>query len=249
MKVLIVEDEVMASRMLAKTLSENFPEADIVAVTDSARATVDWLRTNPSPDVIFMDVELSDGNCFEIFRQVDVKSKVVMTTAYDTYAVKAFETGSIDYLLKPISLDALKRAMSRCMERNNAGVEEILKALGGAVPSRRQYKHRWVVRIGDRIIPVDVDEIAYFFSEDKSNCMVLSDGSRYIIDSTMDMLERQINPEEFFRISRGCIVARHAVKSVVRHVNGRLKLVVEPKCGVDLLVSRARVEDFLSWLE
>ncbi len=250
MKVLIVEDEVMAGNMLARTLSENFPDVEIVALTDSVRTTVSWLRSNPSPDVIFMDVALSDGDCFEIFRQVEVKSKVVMTTAYDTYAVKAFETGSIDYLLKPVSLDALKRAVSRCRERSGgAGVEEVLKALGDISAGKQQYKRRWVVRLGDKIIPVDVGAIAYFCSEDKSNCMVLSDGSRYIIDFTMDMLEHQLNPEEFFRISRGCIVARHAVKSVVRHLNGRLKLTVEPKSGTDLLVSRARVDDFLSWLE
>lgn len=250
MKVLIVEDEVMAAGMLARTLTENFPDVSIAAVTDSVRSTVDWLRSDPAPDVIFMDVELSDGECFEIFRQVEVKSKVVMTTAYDTYAVKAFETGSIDYLLKPVSLDALSRAVNRCRERSGgSGVEEILKAIGNAEAGKNRYKRRWVVRIGDRIIPVEVGEIAYFLSEDKSNSIVLLDGSRYIIDSTMDMLDHQLDPEEFFRISRGCIVSRHAVRSVIRHLNGRLKLTVEPKSEAELLVSRARVDDFLAWLE
>ena len=253
MRTLIVEDEVMAGNMLARTLTENFRDIEVVGITESVRATVDWLNAHAAdpPDIIFMDVELSDGDCFEIFRQVEVRSQIIMTTAYDTYAVKAFETGSIDYLLKPIGLDALTRAVNRCRERQNAAgeVEQILKALGGRIPSKPRYKNRWVVRLGDKIIPVDIEDVAYFLSEDKSNSMMLSDGSRYIVDFTMDTLEHQLDPEKFFRISRGCIVARHAVKSVIRHFNGRLKLSAEPACDTELLVSRARVDDFLAWLE
>ena len=117
MKALIVEDEVMAANMLARTLTGNFPDIEVVGITDSVRGTVEWLGSHASPDVIFMDVELSDGECFEIFRHVQVKSQIIMTTAYDTYAVKAFETGSIDYLLKPIALEALTRVVTRCRER------------------------------------------------------------------------------------------------------------------------------------
>jgi len=118
MRTLIVEDEVMAGNMLARTLTENFRDIEVVGITESVRASVDWLNAHAAdpPDIIFMDVELSDGDCFEIFRQVEVRSQIIMTTAYDTYAVKAFETGSIDYLLKPIGLDALTRAVNRCRE-------------------------------------------------------------------------------------------------------------------------------------
>ena len=234
MKALIVEDEVLAAKRLARTLSENFPDIEVLGITDSVRGTVDWLGTHDAPDVIFMDVELSDGDCFEIFRQVRIKSQIIMTTAYDAYAVKAFEAGSIDYLLKPIGLEALTRAVTRCRTRvAGSDIEAVLKALSGRSGNQApRYKRRWIVRLGDRIIPVDIDDVAYFISEDKANSMVLSDGSRYIV-----------------RISRGCIVARHAVKSVIRHFNGRLKLSAEPACDTELLVSRARVDDFLAWLE
>ena len=201
MRTLIVEDEVMAGNMLARTLTENFPDIEVVGITESVRASVDWLNAHAAdpPDIIFMDVELSDGDCFEIFRQVEVRSQIIMTTAYDTYAVKAFEAGSIDYLLKPIGLDALTRAVNRCRERRNSAgeVEQILKALGDRLPSKPRFKNRWVVRLGDKIIPVDIEDVAYFLSEDKSNSMVLSDGSRYIVDFTMDTLEQQLDPEQF----------------------------------------------------
>ena len=137
MKALIVEDEVMAANMLARTLTGNFPDIEVVGITDSVRGTVEWLGSHASPDVIFMDVELSDGECFEIFRQTQVKSQIIMTTAYDTYAVKAFETGSIDYLLKPIALEALTRAVTRCRERvADNDIEAVLKVLADKAGNR-----------------------------------------------------------------------------------------------------------------
>lgn len=250
MKVLIIEDEAMASGMLSKMISDHFPELKIVGVTESVSASLNWLNSNPTPDIIFMDVELSDGNCFEIFRHTQLKSQIIMTTAYDMYAVQAFEAGSIDYLLKPVSLKALSRAVNRCKERMEKGsLEAVVKALGHIYSDKAQYKNRWIVRVGDKIIPVDVSDIAYFISEDKSNSVVVFDSSRYIVDMTMDFLEQQLDPEQFFRISRGCIVSRAAVKSVTRHLNGRLKLSVRPEADAELLVSRARVDDFLDWLE
>ena len=137
MKALIVEDEIMASTRLARTLEENFPDVEVAGATDSVAATVEWLESHPAPDIIFMDVELSDGDCFEIFRQTEVRSKIIMTTAYDSYAIRAFEAGSVDYLLKPISLEALSRAVSRCRERRDSGdIAAVLRSLGGTAESR-----------------------------------------------------------------------------------------------------------------
>lgn len=259
MKALIVEDEMMARVRLGKTLEKNFTDVEVVGMTGSVAETVAWLSANPAPDVIFMDVELTDGECFEIFRQTDVRSKVVMTTAYDSYAVKAFEAGSIDYLLKPIGLEALSRAVSRCRERQADDSAAILKALAAgslSASSRRpadektEYKRRWLVRVGDMITPVEVGDIAYLYSEDKSNFMVLSDGRRLLVDSALDAFEHQLDPDRFFRISRGCIMSRSAIRSVVKWFSGRLKLSVEPDTpSLELLVSRSRVEDFLAWLE
>ena len=235
MKALIVEDEAIARARLAKLITANFKDIEICGETDSIRATVEYVDTHPAPDIIFMDVELSDGDCFEFFRQRDLNSCIVMTTAYDAYAIKAFETGSLDYLLKPIGEEALARAVGRCRERCS----------GVAVKS---YKDHLVVRVGEKYIPVSTAVMAYFLSEDKSNWLVLGDGTRYLFDSTMDALEKDLDPAQFFRISRGCIVSRSAVKSVLRYINGRLKLSLEPESSQDLLVARARVDDFLKWL-
>ena len=235
MKALIVEDEAIARARLAKLITANFKDIEICGETDSIRATVEYVDTHPAPDIIFMDVELSDGDCFEFFRQRDLNSCIVMTTAYDAYAIKAFETGSLDSLLKPIGEEALARAVGRCRER----------CTGVAVKS---YKDHLVVRVGEKYIPVNTSVMAYFLSEDKSNWLVLGDGTRYLVDSTMDALEKDLDPAQFFRISRGCIVSRSAVKSVLRYINGRLKLSLEPESSQDLLVARARVDDFLKWL-
>lgn len=247
MKALIVEDERMAQAKLAAMLASGFPDISVVGMTSSVLETVEWLRAN-SPDIIFMDVELQDGDCFEIFRQVRIEARVIMTTAYDTYAVKAFEAGSIDYLLKPISMDDLARAVGRCRERSaGADLEALLKALA---PARKQtWKKRFILRLGDSIFPVNTSDTAFFFSEDKSNYMMTSAGVRYILDETMEELESELDPEEFFRASRSCIVARCAIRSVSRQISGKLRLVVEPEPPVEMSVSRARVDDFLKWLE
>lgn len=250
MKALIVEDEAMARASLVRLVSKNFPDISIVGELDSISSTLAFLERNPDPDIIFMDVELSDGECFEIFRQREVHSYVVMTTAYDNYALKAFEAGSVDYLLKPISVDALQRAVNRCRERGNKGttdMDAIYRLLNSSTV--KHYKERIVVRVGDKYIPVSVAEISCFISEDKSNYITMCDGTKYIIDLSLDQLESELNPQQFFRIGRGCIVCRNAVESVARHINGRLKLNVRPSIEDDLFVSRARVDDFLGWLE
>lgn len=244
MKALIIEDEKMAQILLRHTLEMHFPDIEVVYVADSVRSAVDYLSLGPNLDVIFMDVELSDGNCFEIFRNVDVKSRVIMTTAYDSYAIKAFEAGSIDYLLKPISLDALKRAVNRVRERS--GLSDVATLLA-AMP-QPQCRETFTVRSGDKIIPITASEIALLFSEDKANYLMNMEGFRFIIDSTLDQLEKEIDPDKFFRISRSCIIARKSIESVSRLVGSRMKVLSKPSAPVELSVSRARVHDFLKWL-
>ena len=249
MKALIVEDEKMARDNLARTLSSHFPDIEIVGTAASVAETLGWLRDpSHSADIIFMDVELSDGDCFEVFRQEKVTAKVIMTTAYDNYAVKAFEAGSIDYLLKPIDPAALRRAVERCRERSGGlDVEALMRALGR--PSTPSYKERFVVSVGERIIPVNVSDIAYFYSKDKYNYLAATDGAHYIIDSSMDTLAEELDPKKFFRISRGCIVALGAIRSVTRQFGGRLRIDAEPGPPFEMTVARARVDDFLAWLE
>ena len=248
MKVLIVEDEIMAQKSLTRTLKQNFPDLEIIGTTDSVKNTVEWLQTN-QPDLIFMDIELSDGICFEIFRQTEVKAKVIMTTAYDSYALKAFEAGSVDYLLKPIDVTDLQRAVGRCRTReNNINIEALMKALSEQAP-QKEYKERYIIKINDRIVPLNVSDIAYVYSEDKNNYLVTTDGQKYIIDSSLDVMNEELDPKNFFRISRSCIVSISSIQSIVKQPGGRLRINAYPAPPYEMTVSRSRVDDFLLWLE
>ena len=240
----------MAQKSLTRVLAQNFSDMDIVGYTDSVKSTVNWLNTpGNSADVIFMDVELSDGVCFEIFRQTEVKAKVIMTTAYDSYALKAFEAGSVDYILKPVDATALKRAVARCrMSGGNLDVEALMKAIGNNAP-KKEYKERYIIKFNDRIIPLETSNIAYIYSEEKNNYLVTFEDKRYIIDSSLDTVTEDLNPEFFFRISRSCIISMKAIGSIVKQAGGRLRISARPEPGFEMTVSRSRVDDFLTWLE
>lgn len=246
LKVLIVEDEPMAQANLSRTLQKYYPDLEIVGMTSSVSGTVGWLKEH-SADVIFMDVELSDGDCFSIFRQINVDAKIVMTTAYDSYAVKAFEVNSVDYLLKPIEKEDLDRAVQRC--RNTAGVTDMSSLLSTISGTQHEYRQKFMVRLNDKILPISVNDISYFLSEDKVTWMFTSDGSKYVMDQSLDVLSSQLSPSRFFRISRGCIIASSAVQSIIKLQGGRLKINAVPRSGPEILVSRSRSEDFLQWLE
>ena len=250
MRVLIVEDEIMAQNSLIRVLSQNFPDLNVVGTTTSVKGAVSWLKDpENSADIIFMDVELSDGVCFEIFRQVEVKPKVIMTTAYDSYALKAFEAGSIDYLLKPIEITDLKRAVARCrMSGGNFDYEALAKALGMGA-AKKDYKEKYIVRFNDRIVPLQTSNIAFVYSEEKNNYLTTFDGERYIIDSSLDVISDELNPSLFFRISRGCIVNTKAIQSIIKQAGGRLLIKSNPPASFEMTVSRSRVDDFLEWLE
>ena len=251
MNVLIVEDELMAQKSLMRVLTQNFPDMNIVGTTTSVNGTVTWLNTPGNhADVIFMDVELSDGVCFEIIRQTEVKAKVIMTTDYDSYALKAFEAGSIDYLLKPVDATALKRAVARCrMSGGGVDVEALLKAIGTGSQHQKEFKERFIVRFNDRIIPLEVSNIAYVFSEEKNNYLVTFDNHQYILDSSLDVVMEDLNPEQFFRISRSCIISMKAISSITKQPGGRLRISHVPRSDQEMTVSRSRVDDFLKWIE
>ena len=250
MKVLIVEDEIMAQKSLIRVLAQHFPDMSVVATTTSVKGTVAYLKDPAnSVDIIFMDVELSDGVCFEIFRQVEVKAKVIMTTAYDSYALKAFEAGSVDYLLKPVDSAALKRAVARCrMSGGQIDVDALMKAMGD-MTQKKEYKERFIIRFNDRIIPLQTRDIAYIYSEEKNNYLVTYDGHKYIIDSSLDVMSDELDPESFFRISRSCIVSLKSIKSILKQAGGRLRISAEPESSFEMTVSRSRVDDFMAWLE
>lgn len=230
MTAMIIEDERMAREQLANVLVSNFQDIVIVCMKDSVVDSVNYLRSNPQPDVIFMDVELLDGNAFEIFKRIDIRSSVIMTTAYDSYAIKAFENGSVDYLLKPISIERLRKAVARC--RGKAG-----------------YRKTLTIHCGQNIIPVNVDEIACLYSENKANYIMTFNREHYLIERKIEQLEEDLNPENFIRISRGCIVSRKALTGATRDKAGHLTARLSPEPPFDFTVSRSRIDSFLKWME
>ena len=247
MKVLIIEDELRARKHMAKLLTTHFPQMEIAGETASIKDSVRWLSTHPAPDVIFMDVELSDGSSFDIFTRLDVPSPVIMTTAYDQYAIQAFEVNAVDYLLKPIGLEDLRRAVSRVA--SGEAVKPVSEAVRSILDQVR--KEKFLIRLNDRIVPVRTADIAYFYSEDKNSYLVTLAGSSYVLDESLDAIAGSLDPSAFFRISRGCIISEGVIDSVSRLVGSRLRISLRRDIPdlTDFTVSRARVDDFLSWLE
>lgn len=254
-KTLVIEDEPRARKNLISLLEENFPNIKVIGETGSVIDTIAWLKENEA-DAVFMDVELSDGNCFDIFRHIEVKGQIVMTTAYDNYAVKAFEVNSVDYLLKPIEIEDLRRAVGR-IEKNlsmvNTPIESIdfKKVMEAFKPSGGLYKDRFIIRINDRIVPVNVRDIAYIYSEAKNSYIVTSDDTSYVLDESLDTVETTLDPNRFFRISRSCIIAEESIESISKLLGGRLRISLKKgiSCSTEMTVSRARVPLFMSWLE
>lgn len=250
MNVLIIEDESVACQMLAHMLTQNFPDIAICGMLDSVDRSVAWLENHQAPDIIFMDVQLADGLGFDIFDRTTVLCPVVMTTAYDNYAVKAFEVNSIDYLLKPIGLPDLQRAVERCRNRRDTvgfDIEQLRAAL--APTSGHNYKQRYLLRFNDKLVMVETSQIAYFYSEKGSTFLMTVSGERYPMDTSLDTICEEMDPTRFFRISRSCIISNTGIGSVAKRLGNRLKLKLKPESGIDSFVSRAKTAEFIDWLE
>ena len=212
------------------------------------KSAVEWLATQTA-DLIFMDVELSDGMCFEIFNRLEVTAPVIITTAYDSYAVKAFKVNSIDYLLKPINRDDFTNAVTKFLKRKQTAVPIDVESLKQLISPRVKYKQRFTVRLGERIIVLDTADIAYFCAEEKATFMITHENKRYLSDFSLDTIEEQLNPKEFFRLTRGCIAGIKAIGTIAKYSNSRLKVLLQPPYYENILVSRVRIPLFLNWLE
>lgn len=254
MKALIIEDELLSRRNLTNAIERMFDDIEIVGAEESVRGTVELLAQRGADiDIIFMDVELSDGTCFDIFAQTAITAKVIITTAYDSYAIRAFEVNSIDYLLKPIDPEALRRAVERCREAlRRAQPQPVLDvgALRAALAGEtKHFRHRFVIHIGDKIVVVPADDAAYFYAEEKSTYVATTSGKRYIVDQPLQTLAEELDPQRFFRISRSCIVSVESIVSMARSSTGKLVVTLQPKPDFEVSVSRFRTNEFLAWLE
>lgn len=252
MTVLIVEDEKLAAERLRNMVLELEPSAQIVKVCESIKETAKWLNANTHPDLVFMDVQLADGLCFEVFERVNVDVPVIFTTAYNEYALRAFKVNSIDYLLKPIDKEELNgslakyRKFSTPVTQNVAIQPQVIKQVMDLI--RNPHKSRFVVRIGEHIKTIVIEDVAYFYSSDKYSFIRSVTGRDYAIDYSLDQLEQEVDPLRFFRVSRKFMVAMPHIKDIVAYSGNRLKLDVMGAGDDEILVSREKVSDFKNWL-
>lgn len=251
MKILLIEDEIPAAKRLSKLVSQFRPEAKILEVIDSVEGAVKWLRTFEKPDLLFMDIQLSDGLSFDIFNQVEIQSPVIFTTAFDQYTLKAFKVNSVDYLLKPIDPEELEKAFLKFekifrqpQSYDKSAIENLLKAM-----KQKEFKTRFVVKNGQQLAYITIEEISYFYSEDGILCAKTNTGKRHILDYTLDQLEEVLDPSQFFRINRKIITRINAIQKISTYFNNRLKLELQPKTDLEAIVSRDRVNDFKKWLD
>lgn len=257
MKYLIIEDEPLAQEELVRMLKRLDANFELLASIDSVKNTVEWLQNNDQPDIIFMDIHLSDNICFDIFNRVEITAPIIFTTAYDQYAIEAFKTNGIAYLLKPIEEEELIVALKKFRTLTNANIKlsEIQSTIQQLSSQSAQnggitkYKERLLAKVGDNYQHVMISDIAYFYSEDHYTFVATTNNQRYIINYTLDTLIEQLNPEQFFRISRQFILNINSIKSTSKHFNGRLKIAVNPAFSEEIYVARNRVQTFLAWLD
>lgn len=247
MNIVIVEDEKAAARMLSRKLEKmGYTVQETLA---SVAESVKWFESNPHPDLIFLDIQLADGLSFEIFDQLVIKSAVIFTTAYDEYALKAFKLNSVDYLLKPIDGDDLEHAIAKFKERNvpQAVPLDIISEL-----MRRQtvktYKERFTIKVGNTLKILKVQDFEFVFSENKASYVQTNEQRAYVMDQSLEQLEQELDPSEFYRINRKYIIQRSAIKEINLYSNSRLKVVLHQFTPDDLIVSREKVTDFKQWL-
>lgn len=248
MKTIIIEDEKHSAIFLHNILTENFSNLEVVTKLRSVEESILWLNQNPEPELIFIDIELSDGTCFEILESTKVKSKLIFTTAYDQHALKAFEYNSIAYILKPVTAKKINEALEKLnhnnyYQNNNLVINELSKIL------KKEYKKRFLVKRGDKFWHINTDNIAYFVSEDGLTVAYLFDNRKFFIDHSLDELEKLLDPQLFFRINRKIILQITSIETVKTYFTRRLILDVTPKYNAEIIVSKERASHFKNWLD
>ncbi len=251
MKVIVIEDEKPSARRLQRML--NTLNIEVQTMLHSVEESVTWFQQNTHPDLIFLDIQLSDGLSFEIFETIPIKSHIIFTTAYDEYALQAFKLNSIDYLLKPIDEDELQQAVTKYQENvaqyNPISLDfnDIKKLLIN--PLEREYKKRFSVKVGQHLKLITVEEVECFYSENKGTYLHTLEGRDYLLDITLEQLEQELEPQTFFRINRKFFVNINAIKDIVSYTNSRLQIKLRSFNNQEVIVARERVKAFKIWLE
>ena len=236
-------------RSLTKLIESEIDDFKILGVVDSVEQAVSWFKTFKHPDIVFLDIQLADGLSFEIFKQIEIESSVIFITAFDHYALRAFRVNGLDYLLKPIEKHEFRSALEKHERRSaplNFDYSKIMETLSA---QNKQFKERILVKLGDKYIHISMDDIAYIFAEDGVTFSVTTNGSRHLIDYTLEGLFNSLNPAHFFRINRKIIIHVQSLQRTHSYINGRLKLELEPAPSFDVIVSRDTASGFKEWLD
>ena len=244
MKALIIEDETAAARNLAAILRQTAPDVEIVATLESVEESVEWLRSNPHPDLLFMDIHLADGDSFRIFDAVEIAAPVIFTTAYDQYALEAFKVNSIDYILKPIKKQELERAFEKFKRLSGREKAEYVEQTQRYLSARAQ---SFLIPFRDKLVPLTPDEIAYCYTADEKVSVVTFDGRSLPMDKPLDTLIALLPERDFYRANRQFIVSRRAVRDLSVWFGSRLSVNLTVKTPERIVVSKARVPDFKKW--
>lgn len=252
MEVLIIEDEQLGAEKLSRLLLSIDPSIEIVGNTRSIKSSVEWLLQHRHPDIILMDIELTDGQSFEIFNHVTIKSMVIFTTSYDEYALKAFKVNSVDYLLKPIKKEELKNALDKYQHwqqkfsASTLNVEQLIHEL--KQHQAKSFRSRFLVKIGQKLLSIETRDIAYFYAEERLSYFMTWNKQRYIVDYTIEELTQMMDPQEFYRANRAFILHIKSIAKIHNYFNGKLKLELQPPTDKEVLISREKAMEFKEWL-
>jgi DNA-binding LytR/AlgR family response regulator len=249
MKVVIIEDETLAAEKLERLLTELDISIEVVSKQQSVIGSINWIHSNPTPELIFMDIQLDDGICFEIFDAVKIKTPIIFTTAYDSYAIRAFEVNSIDYLLKPIEKESLIRALQKYNSIYKEGftTSQHMRDLSGELI--KNFKARFFVKTGNHFQSIPVDDILCFYIMERAVFLKTGGGKNFSLDYSLDQVQKLIDPEKFFRINRNYLVHINAILDIYNYSSSRLGIKVNHVNHLDLIVSREKVSDFKKWLD
>ncbi|TNE31099.1 MAG: response regulator transcription factor [Bacteroidetes bacterium] len=246
-RALIIEDEPHAQRELQRLLEDLSQSVSVVAIADSVEEAIVVIEAHREVDIIFMDIQLSDGLSFDIFERIEVTSPVVFTTAFDEYAIRAFKVNSVDYLLKPVMPEALQAAVDKFVQHSNPKVD-FEKLIAAFTPAKSSYRERWAVRVGEKLKRFTQEDIAYFYADDDALYLVPNTGPAVIIEGTLQQMCETLDPKHFFQISRKLIISYPCIQKVEKYGSSQYALEVHPSFPERVLVSRSRMKDFNQWL-
>ncbi|MCF2494656.1 LytR/AlgR family response regulator transcription factor [Dyadobacter chenhuakuii] len=252
-KILIIEDEQPAGEYLTQLIQKIDPKTEILNVLDSVETAVDWLSDNPSPDLIFLDVQLGDGTCFQIFEQISIGCPVIFTTAHDEYAMRAFKLNSIDYLLKPIRQESLKFSLEKYYQLNEENaiskVKYLEELMHNQILNRKSPRRSFLVPYRDKLIPLKDSDFGWLTIKNGVVVATLHDDRNFVVDKSLEELENQLDPTNFFRANRQFIISRECISEIELYFNGRLLVRTTPSSSNQILISKERVPVFKKWFE